>query len=184
MHWCHLEDMFLQCEGFEALPLAPSVRNAATEAWVFQLWGMPARMYASSENRVQALKSARLPNVLFAFLMVRISEESRVVLFLSFSALYMRATRGRASGPQCRLEQVQWANDSIGFSCNHTSAWQAVPPKRSGSGQGSCWAHAQFELTCPAADAVRCRHGDQHHHVVCFTADGRVVDTCVHEPVQ
>ncbi|CAE7946470.1 Vacuolar fusion protein MON1-like A [Symbiodinium microadriaticum] len=46
IRWC-VQDMFLQCEGFEALPLAPSVRNAATEA----------------------LKSARLPNVLFAFLM-------------------------------------------------------------------------------------------------------------------
>ncbi|CAE7556873.1 MON1 [Symbiodinium natans] len=46
IRWC-VQDMFLQCEGFEALPLAPALRNMATEA----------------------LKSARLPNVLFAFLM-------------------------------------------------------------------------------------------------------------------
>lgn len=46
IRWC-VQDMFLQCEGFESLPLPPTVRAVA----------------------VEALKGARLPNVLFAFLM-------------------------------------------------------------------------------------------------------------------
>mmetsp|Transcript_19865 Transcript_19865/g.46462 ORF Transcript_19865/g.46462 Transcript_19865/m.46462 type:complete len:526 (+) Transcript_19865:57-1634(+) len=46
IRWC-VQDMFLQCDGFETLPLAPAVRGVA----------------------VEALKAARLPNILFAFLM-------------------------------------------------------------------------------------------------------------------
>ena len=46
IRWC-VQDMFLQCEGFESLPLPPAIRTVA----------------------VDALKAARLPNVLFAFLM-------------------------------------------------------------------------------------------------------------------
>ncbi|CAK8997782.1 unnamed protein product [Durusdinium trenchii] len=46
IRWC-AQDMLLQCEGVEPLPLPPSIRAIAAEA----------------------LKSARLPNVLFAFLM-------------------------------------------------------------------------------------------------------------------
>ncbi|CAJ1419762.1 unnamed protein product, partial [Effrenium voratum] len=46
IRWC-VQDMTLQCEGFEPLVVAPATRAAALEA----------------------LKNARLPNVLFAFLM-------------------------------------------------------------------------------------------------------------------
>ena len=210
--------MFLQCEGFEPLPLAPSVRSIATEvsysvsrSFYLNEWfeHAGAEVSETAERAICILDGLPLSAVskntgsLFGVPIRRILVSWGYIsgsLFVEMPISHRASStsfQGRASNSQRCLEQVKGSH-AHGF-CHARTARQYrlnaldlgidLSLHASFSTQYFSCQGGQVRVVCVVSQDVtmQCellRHGGEHHHVLSLTADGRILDACVYEPVQ